>query len=392
MKKNSARNKTYKKWISRLHLWLGLGSGLVVFIVAVTGCIFVFHDEIKDFTRDYRKVEVENSAWTTPSKLQQKALQKFPGAEPGMVVYQGQDRSAFVYTLIERVPYHLYFNPYSGEFLKAENLENDFFLIVEDLHMHLWLPEKIGKQVIGISTLIFLFMLVSGIILWWPKKRKNFKNRLKIKWDAKWKRINYDWHGVTGIYISLLAFFIAVMGLSFSYEWVNKGLYDMANFWQEKPGDNIDIKIQSGELESSPNAIDVAMVKTQELKPNDQMFFVWEQGESLPIVTGSYPTALAYDHQSNFYFHPRDGKLLKEHDYREKSAGMKLQEMTYGLHTGQYFGLPGKILAFFASLFVAGLPVSGFIIYLGRKKKASKKKGKSSKRIKNLTEENISPR
>lgn len=238
--------------------------------------------------------------------------------------------------------------------------------------MHLWLPENIGKQVIGISTLIFVFMLISGIIIWWPKKRKNFKKRLSIKWNAKWRRVNYDWHGATGIYISLLALFIAVMGLSFSYEWVNKGLYGMANLWQEKPRDNIDLIIQSGELESSQNAMDRAMLKTLKLKPEDQMYFVWEQGGSLPIVTGSYPTALAYDHQSNFYFHPQDGKLLKEHDYKEKSAGMKLQEMTYGLHTGQYFGITGKIIAFFASLFVAGLPVSGFIIWLGRKKKGFK--------------------
>lgn len=372
MKKNKRQNTRFKKIIGKLHIWLGLGSGLVVFIVAVTGCIFVFHDEIKDLTRDYRKVEIENSAWVSPSKLQQETRDLFSEAEPGMVVYQSRDRSAFVYTIIDEIPHHLYFNPYSGEFLKAENLENDFFLIVEDLHMHLWLPEKIGKQVIGISTFIFVFMLISGIILWWPRKRKNFQNRLKIKWKAKWRRVNYDLHGVTGIYISLLAFFIAVMGLSFSYEWVNRGLYEIANLGQEKPGDDIDLQIDSRELEASEVAIDRAMAKTLQLKPGDQMFFVWEQGANLPIITGSYPTALAYDHQSNFYFNPQDGKLLKKHDYKEKSAGMKLQEMTYGLHTGQYFGLTGKIIAFFASLFVAGLPLSGFLIWIGRKKKASK--------------------
>lgn len=373
MKVKKRQNTRFKRIIGKLHLWLGLTCGLVVFIVAVTGCIFVFHDEIKDLTRDYRKVEVENSAFILPSKLQQETIHLFSEAEPGMVVYQGRDRSAFVYTTIDEIPHHIYFNPYSGEFLKAENLENDFFLIVEDLHMHLWLPEKIGKQVIGISTLIFVFMLVSGIILWWPKRRKNFKNRIKIKWKAKWRRINYDWHGVTGIYVSLLALFIAVMGLSFSYEWVNQGLYEMANLGQQKSRDNIDLAIESQEEKASENALDRALVETLYLKSGDQMYFVWEQGANLPIVTGSYPTALAYDHQSNFYFHPDNGKLLKEHPYKDKSAGMKLQEMTYGLHTGQYFGLTGKIIAFFASLIVAGLPLSGFFIWFGRKKKASKK-------------------
>ncbi|APS40112.1 PepSY-associated TM helix domain-containing protein [Salegentibacter sp. T436] len=366
------KNKGLKKWIAKLHLWLGLGSGLIVFIVAVTGCIFVFHDEIKDITRDYRKVASQESTFVAPSKLQNKTKSLFPEAQPGMVVYQGRDRSAFVYSVIDEVPHHIYFNPYSAEFLQKENLEDDFFLIVEDLHMHLWLPEKIGKQVVGISTLIFVFMLISGIVLWWPKKRKNFKKRLQIRWDAKWRRVNYDWHSITGLYISLLALFIAIMGLSFSYEWMNHGLYDLANLWQEKPEDRLNIQIEDAEY--SENALDIAIVETLKQRPEDEMFFVWEQGGSAPITTGSYPEALDYDHQSNFYFHPETGELLKNHEYSAKSTGMKLQEMTFGLHTGQYFDLPGKIIAFFLSLFVAALPVSGFMIWFGRRNKKSKPK------------------
>ncbi len=370
MQNKKAKNKSFKKFIAKLHLWLGLGSGLIVFIVAVTGCIFVFHDEIKDITRDYRKVTPEASAYVAPSNLQNKTKSLFPEAQPGMVVYQGSDRSAFVYTLIDEVPHHIYFNPYSAEFLQKENLENDFFLIVEDLHMHLWLPPEIGKQVVGISTLIFVFMLVSGIILWWPKKRKNLKKRLKIKWNAKWRRVNYDWHSVTGLYISLIALFVAITGLSFSYEWMNHGLYDLANLWQEKPEDQLNIQIENANY--SESAMDIALAETLKLKPGDEMFFVWEQGGSAPITTGSYPDALDYDHQSNFYFHPETGALLKDHDYSSKSAGMKLQEMTYGLHTGQYFGITGKIIAFFASLFVAALPVTGFMIWFGRRNKKQK--------------------
>ena len=48
---------TFKKIIGTLHLWLGLFSGLVVFVVAVTGCIYVFQKEIQDLTQPYRFVE-----------------------------------------------------------------------------------------------------------------------------------------------------------------------------------------------------------------------------------------------------------------------------------------------------------------------------------------------
>jgi uncharacterized iron-regulated membrane protein len=57
------------------------------------------------------------------------------------------------------------------------------------------------------------------------------------------------------------------------------------------------------------------------------------------------------------------GKLL------DTNAADKLIRMNYDIHTGSIIGLPGKILAFCASLLVASLPVTGFCIWYGRRKK-----------------------
>lgn len=369
------KHNSFKKWIGRIHLWLGLASGIVVLIVALTGCIFVFHDEIQDLTRDWRKVTPENNDFIPPSILQEKVKQLFPDADASMVVYQNKERPAHVFSLIGGVPHHIYFNPFSGELMHVQNLEKDFFLIIEDLHMHLFLPEQIGKQVVGISTMIFVLMLITGIVLWWPKKKKNVGQNFKIKWNSRWRRVNYDWHKATGIYVSLLAFLIAVTGLGFSYQWVYEGLYTLGNLGQEHPEDHNSVEIDNPADAVNADAVDLAFTKTQNLLPDSGMYFVWEQSPETPIVTGAYPDALNFDHQSNFYFHPQNGALLQERFYSQKSPGMKLQEMNYGLHTGQYFGLTGKIIAFFGSLFVAGLPVSGFLVWWGRKnKKGSRRK------------------
>jgi len=357
-----------------LHKWLGLTSGLIVFIVSITGCIFCFHDEIKDLTRDYRKVEIEAKSYILPSKLQQNAKQLFPEATTDMVVFYGKDRPAIIYSSIKDKPYNLYFNPYSGKFLKQESIEDDFFVIIEDLHMYLWLPKEIGKQVVGISTIIFILMLFSGIILWWPKKRKDLKNRIKIKWNAKWRRVNYDWHNVTGFYISILILVIAITGLTFSYEWMHKTMYVVGNLGQDFPKENFVPAIDTTlTVNSKSNPMDIALSQAFKSKPNDEMFFVWYQGEKSAIVTGSYPDALAFDHQSNLHFHPKTGQLLASHLYEDKNPGTQLQEMNYGLHTGQFFGLTGKIIAFVLSLLAAALPVTGFVIFWGRRNKKAKK-------------------
>jgi len=364
---------SFKKKIRFLHKWLGLTSGLIVFIVSISGCIFCFHDEIKDLTRDYRKVETEDKSYILPSKLQQNAKQLFPDATADMVVFYGKDRPAIVYSVIKEKAYNLYFNPYSGKFLKQESIEDDFFVVIEDLHMHLWLPEEIGKQVVGIATIIFILILFSGIILWWPKKRKDLKNRIKIKWNAKWRRVNYDWHNVTGFYISLLVLIIALTGLTFSYEWMFKTMNFVGNLGKDYP-EYVSPKIDTTlTAKSKANPMDISLSQAFKIKPKDEMFFVWYQGEKSPIITGSYPDAMDFDHQSNLHFHPKTGDLLSASLYEDKNPGMQLQEMNYGLHTGQFFGLTGKIIAFTLSLLAAALPVTGFIIFWGRRNKKAKK-------------------
>lgn len=368
-----------KKNIRFLHKWLGLTSGLIVFIVSITGCIYCFHDEIKDLTRDYRKVEIQDKSYVLPSQLQHNAKSIFPNATTDMVIFYGKDRPAIVYSSINEKTYNLYFNPYSGKFLKKESTEDDFFVIIENLHMYLWLPPEIGKQVVGIATIIFILMLISGIVLWWPKKRKDLKNRIKIKWNAKWRRVNYDWHNVTGFYISSLVLIIALTGLTFSYEWMHKTMYVVGNLGKNYPEEVAPVIDSKLTTNSNRNAVDLALSQAFKMKPKDEMFFVWYQGEKSPIITGSYPDAMDFDHQSNLHFHPKTGKILSVNLYENKNSGMQLQEMNYGLHTGQFFGLTGKIIAFILSLFAAALPVTGFVIFWGRRnKKPKNKKIKSS--------------
>jgi uncharacterized iron-regulated membrane protein len=59
--------------------------------------------------------------------------------------------------------------------------------------------------------------------------------------------------------------------------------------------------------------------------------------------------------------------------------------MNYDIHTGAIIGLPGKILAFFASLIVASLPITGFYIWWGRKQKQKIKNSESLKVPENLS-------
>lgn len=372
----------FKKKIRFIHKWLGLISGLIVFIVSITGCIFCFHDEIKDITRkEWRLVEPQNKPFLLPSVLQEKAKEIVPKHKQSMVSFYGNNRSAVVNTYSDTENLYLYFNPYSGKHLKTENPENDFFIIVENIHMYLLLPDYIGKHIIGIATIIFIFLLISGIIQWWPKRKHDIKRSFTIKWSAKWRRVNYDWHNTTGFYISSIALIIAITGLTFTYEWVGDGIYKGFNL-----GGNITTEIKMPIIDTAKfeyntsAAVDRALYQTMKRNPEAEMFYIMiPQQKGGIISTGAYPHPWRFDHQSNYYFHPYNGELIQSNPYHTKSLGLQVVEMNYGIHTGQILDLPGKIIAFTVSLIAAALPVTGFIIWYGRRKKTGKKTHKKNR-------------
>ncbi|CAM3575941.1 PepSY-associated TM helix domain-containing protein [Flavobacterium chungbukense] len=365
----------FKTKIRFLHKWLGLISGLIVFIISVTGCIFCFHDEIKDITRkEWRLVEAQNKPFLLPSVLEEKAKEIVPKNKVSMVSYYGKNRSAIVYTYSDSENLYLYFNPYSGKYLKTENPKTDFFIIVEYIHLYLLLPDYIGKHIIGGATILFILLLISGMVQWWPKKRSDLKRSFTIKWSAKWRRVNYDWHNTSGFYISIIALILAITGLTFTYEWVGDGIYKSVNFGGDKALETKLPVVDTTKFKiNATKAIDLAFIQTKKLQPNAEMMFVLiPQQKGNIISTGAYPHTLRYDHQSNYYFHPNDGKLLQKQPFENKSFGLQVVEMNYGIHTGQVLDLPGKIIAFIVSLFAAALPVTGFIIWYGRNFKSKK--------------------
>jgi uncharacterized iron-regulated membrane protein len=87
----------------------------------------------------------------------------------------------------------------------------------------------------------------------------------------------------------------------------------------------------------------------------------------------AYPQALHFSDHDNYAFDKYSGKLLNFLPYEKKSPGMKLNNMNYDIHRGQLAGFLGKIVAFLSSLVSATLPVTGLILYLGKKKKAKRK-------------------
>ncbi|PBI83755.1 hypothetical protein BSF41_44700 [Flavobacterium sp. ACN2] len=185
-------NKTFKKNIGVLHLWLGLTSGLIVFIVALTGSILVFEEEIDAFINpEFYKVS-NIGIQKMPVDLYVNSIAKqYRITELDRIqTYQDPARTVIISgTDADKKDQIFSVDSYTGKVLATIPEKSRFFSVILDLHRHLILGE-VGKFITGCSCLIFIFMLLSGLILWWPKKIKNLKQRLTIKWNASFKRVN----------------------------------------------------------------------------------------------------------------------------------------------------------------------------------------------------------
>lgn len=121
-------------------------------------------------------------------------------------------------------------HPHTAEVLQVKDHFSGFFAFVLEGHVRLWMPASFGEQVVGTGILMFIFIIISGLLLWIPKKRKLLKQRLKFQWkpNINWRRKNFDLHTVVGFYISVFALLFALSGSIMAYSWLKHSVYKLA--------------------------------------------------------------------------------------------------------------------------------------------------------------------
>ncbi|UII77070.1 PepSY domain-containing protein [Flagellimonas sp. HMM57] len=370
----------FKQITRTTHKILGLTSGIVVFIVAITGAMWAFKDEIKGLKNGYKNVAIENKSVLSPSEVKELAYEIYPDISLHGTVYNkpGQAIEAIYYQEEPLFYQSAYLNPYSGELLHIEDHLSGFFAFVLDGHMYLWLPHVIGEQVVGISILVFLVMVLSGIILWWPKKRKHLGQRLKFQWKSttRWRRKNFDLHSIVGFYACLFALIFAVTGLAMSYDWFQSGLYSAIG--GQKNVMFLIPESEEGFIDASDKKpIDRLLPKLWRTNPQASSFEIHypHSATSSIYVEVSNTDGVYYNSDYLFFDQNTLAPVPSEtiyRKYKEMALSDKVLRMNYDIHVGAIAGIPGKILAFLISILIASLPVTGFLIYWGKHKKKVK--------------------
>lgn len=369
---------TVKKAFGKVHLWLGLASGLIVFVVALSGSILVFEEEMELlFHRKLLKVEEVKQQRKSYDEMAAIVQAAYPGKQiKGFNIYPDPERSVIFSVGKNKEELWLVgVDQYTGKVLGYQDHHKRFFTIVLQLHRYL-LMGKVGKAITGVSCLIFITLLISGLIIWWPATKAAIKQRFRIKWKAKFKRVNWDFHAVFGFYSFIFLLTIAATGLVWSYPWVNKMIFVISDGKSQ-------VKYKAPNNISPENASTTGIFEKVVAETNRQLSYVGEVRVSVPLEDSISINVFKENKEirlanvaSAAWFDRRSGEVLRVRPYEKESTGMKVRRLIYPIHTGSLYGWPTKIIAFVVTLFAASLPVTGTLIWLGRKKKAKKKAAK----------------
>jgi uncharacterized iron-regulated membrane protein len=365
-----------KKIIGWLHLWLGISSGLIVMIVALSGSLLVFEDELEHlFQPSLYYVQVPPQAERISTDILADKVQKaYPGFQSNYIIVEPEANRTILFSERkgkagkgEGKVMLIAVNPYSGEIIKAVDEKGRFFAVVLRLHRYLCMGDT-GKIITSISCSIFTILIITGLVLWWPK-RNNRKQRFRVKWNASFKRLNWDLHAIFGFYINIFLLMISLTGLVWSFKWVNNlvfyALDGNLKSSKRKAPESLAVK------DTRIAYLDKILSTTnQKLTYPGAIMIRYPETDSLAVTVSKVVTTAAISNIVDFmYFQKGTGELIQERPYAKESKGMKARRLFFPIHTGSMFGWPTKILALICAWVAASLPVTGLMIWLGRKKK-----------------------
>ena len=395
-----------KKIFRKIHLWLSVPFGLIITLVCFSGAMLVFENEVNEwFRRDLYYVETVKESPLPMDKLLEKVATTLPDsvAVTGVSISSDPGR-AYQVSLSKPRRASLYVDQYTGE-VKGKSERSGFFMFM--FRMHRWLLDSMnpgnegifwGKMIVGVSTLLLVFVLISGIVIWWPRTRKALKNSLKITATKGWRRFWYDLHVAGGMYALIFLLAMALTGLTWSFPWYRTAFYKVfgvevqqraaqgheqksdaqkrntklaAHREKKREGNEVRKGEKSGRPENNHSdmySVTSPFVYWQEIY--DKLGRQNPEYKQISISSGT--ASVSFNRFGNqrasdrYSFNTDNGEFTETSLYQHQDKSGKIRGWIYSVHVGNWGGMFTRILTFIAALLGSALPLTGYYLWIKR--------------------------
>jgi uncharacterized iron-regulated membrane protein len=206
-----------RKALFQIHLWTGIGVGLYILVISVTGSAVVYSGELYRWATPPRLVIVAAGLPMTDDHLRAAAERAYPGYRvTKLYKFSGQNAPVEIALEGGGTPRLRLFDPYTGKDLR-DSVPFRIRLVagLVDLHANL-LAGTTGRVLNGIGGLLCIVLGLTGVIVWWPGVSK-WRRRLTLHRRVGWKRFNWDLHSTVGCWSFVFMLLFGVTGVYLSF-------------------------------------------------------------------------------------------------------------------------------------------------------------------------------
>jgi uncharacterized iron-regulated membrane protein len=207
------QNVWLRRALFQVHLWTGIGLGLYVVLISMTGSAIVFRNEVYKAASEKPKTVAVSGNRMSQADLKEQAKRVYPQYNIEFV-WEGKTptQPTEIWLIHDGTKKQRLFDPYTGADL-GDSIPPaiQLFAWFGDLHTNL-LFGKTGRVVNGVASILITLLCVTGAIIWWPGA-KNWKRSLIFNPKAGWKRLNWDLHSAVGFWSFALIFMWAATGV-----------------------------------------------------------------------------------------------------------------------------------------------------------------------------------
>ena len=335
-----------------IHRWTALVVGVILFGTALSGATLVFEGAIDRGLHPQLWHVVAGPQPMPIDSIVARVEAKFPGENIASISLSPEPDRAWV-TNAGKVT--VFVNPYTGEINGTRTQAEAQRTLSRRLHVfHVQLfGGKIGSTIVGAATVMALFLVLTGIILWWPDKL------MQIHTSASWKRINFDLHHAFGIVAALVLIVITASGLVIHFDVLTTAVRSLdampaAPAPQQPPA-------PAGSRLASFDALAAA---SRAALPGANIMFVSTGGAKFPAtVAMRFPEDHTPGGRSRVLLDRYSGNVLAKLSTRDAQLGTRIDNLKRSLHTGDVLGKPTEAIWLLAALVMASQVLTGFLMW-----------------------------
>ncbi|MBD9167987.1 MAG: PepSY domain-containing protein [Parabacteroides johnsonii] len=378
-----------KRFFTKVHVWLSIPFGIIIAIVCLTGAILVFETEILELCYPSRYfVKEMKGEPLPPAALMEAARQQLPDSIKINGIRVSSDPRRTYQLVLPGKKAACFIDPYTAGITGIDDGKGFF---MKTMRLHRWLLDEYkrdgsfawGKAIVGYSTLALVIIIISGLVIWYPRNKKVLKNRLKIKTKSGWFRFLYDLHVSGGFYAALLLLVLSLTGLTWSFGWYRNAFYTAFGVSTNQPQAHAAAPSPSaktsGEKDSQGRS-GSAERKGKQQKRTDYTQWAevlsdlqsrYPEYKSITIQDGAATVSTAdYGNtrgSDRYSFDPATGKITGTQLYKDLPDSGKIRGWIYSVHAGTWGGMTTRILSCLVSLLGAVFAITGYYFWIKKK-------------------------